>query len=152
MPPSIKYTNHVICDLRMSLNQCFLKNMPINPIIFSYFEISFFQTTSMQMEVMYQHLVPRDWYQMRVLAFSLNGTNGFSKPSRSVRLNIPIRRPHPPRNFTATGAWFQNGKIFVKISWSPPRFLSMYLWKFIALPEKYLILRLEIESIITEKQ
>ena len=83
------------------------------------------------MEIVLKDLLPGDWYQMRVMAYSMNGTNGYSHRSRSIRMNFEIRRPSPPRNITALGAWFHNSKIFVKISWSPPLLLgrlSLTFW------------------------
>ena len=71
-------------------------------------------------------LVPGDWYQFRVAAYSKDGTNGFSKPSFGIRLNSAIRRPSAPRNFKADKAWYEEDKISVNITWTPPLVLGMF--------------------------
>eukprot|EP00795_Rhopilema_esculentum_P008043 gene8044-13957_t len=78
------------------------------------------QTSSLQKTI--KSLVPGEWYQLRVIAYSLNGTNGYSQPSAGFRLDVEVRRPSPPRNFKASNAWFQNKKIFVNVTWTPPLF------------------------------
>ena len=83
------------------------------------------------MEIILKNLVFGYWYQLRVIAYSVNGSNGYSKYSRSIRMSFEIRRPSRPRNFTALGAWFEDSKISVKISWSPPLVLGIVLNGFI---------------------
>jgi len=86
------------------------------------------ETTSMK--IILKNLVFGYWYQLRVIAYSLNGTNGYSKHSRAIRMNFEIRRPSRPRNFTALGAWFEDSKISVKISWLPPLVLDRPVRKY----------------------
>ncbi|XP_060585081.1 anosmin-1-like [Ruditapes philippinarum] len=70
------------------------------------------------------------WYQYRVAAVTVSGTQGYSSPSSPFKSSRRVQRPMPPQNITEGVTTLRKGHVDLTIHWEPPKYTDIPVWKY----------------------